>query len=382
MPNFTCIVCAICAVERVILTPTRLTVELKLFVAPSLPRLPAPIATANTGSLSWPLRSGAYQFVCIGCPHAMRVLALNKTHDASDSVAFPTLNPWFYSKFQRASNRHKIDKTVKSKVHFMFLSNALKTFRIALGRNYYIILASIRCQRLSKAPLSWTGASKWRHLTTCYVLPAPTSLLSDSLQLFHRLWHLPPLEYRSFSPEHLLHAIWSALGHATPLHRFLLLMHSIGLRQLAMQGDLRKTCICCNYVWACVIHLVFIHRELHLTNREGQPSTEYATSQEARQPNRFGVQNETVAWPGIVCGRHFVKQLHIALGTIQCSCLRRDCIGHCWRQRKYVKFVSKWCMIWCWQLPVLRKKLHQHPLPGKSHCLAVERGSPEIRENH
>lgn len=283
MPNFTCIVCAICAVERVILTPTRLTVELKLFVAPSLPRLPAPITTANTGSLSWPLRSRAYQFVCIGCPHAMRVLALNKTHDASDSVAFPTLNPWFYSKFQRASNRHKIDKTVKSKVHFMFLSNALKTFRIALGRNYYIILASIRCQRLSKAPLSWTGASKWRHLTTCYVLPAPTSLLSDSLQLFHRLWHLPPLEYRSFSPEHLLHAIWSTLGHATPLHRFLLLMHSIGLRQLAMQGDLRKTCICCNYVWACVILFSYTESYILQIRKGNRP-------QNTQHPKRHGSQ--------------------------------------------------------------------------------------------
>ena len=89
-------------------------------------------------------------------------------------------------------------------------------------------------------------------------------------------------------------------------------------------------------LYVSVLDLVFVHQEIHVTNKGGQPSTKYATSYKARPWNTFGVGYTTIVG---LCERHFVKQLHIALGTIQCSCLRGDCIGHCWRQRKHSNYI-------------------------------------------
>ena len=78
---------------------------------------------------------------------------------------------------------------------------------------------AMRC----KQPYFFTNRSALQSLvcTASYLLP-------NSFSFHMHLLPGPAIFFAGAS----LHAIWSALGHATPLHRFLLLMHPIGLRQL------------------------------------------------------------------------------------------------------------------------------------------------------
>ena len=238
MPNTPNVVLTVFQFERIIVTPTMFTVELEWIVTPSLFLLLAPNALVNSRFQHCIGNKCARPDLCFWlrkCRHQIELLwRFGHTVLPLQTKINLQLRLWWESPHHlKVKNPRHVQLwagTNDGTKHFLELSDTvpgiLQSKHLCHFANFNVLSScvlggsSVVCGFLAAR----AQALCRKHLTFWLI----------DVTLFHRTWHLLPAQ-QSFSPEHLLHAIWSALGYAAPPHRFLLLMRPICLRQLEMQ---------------------------------------------------------------------------------------------------------------------------------------------------